>query len=90
MSHASLVGSPALWLLPGLLRTEPTPDHSDKDTLVPGLKEEEEGKEKGSPQCLFRSELLKHTDPQLDRQESLQFLLHHSVPVEVLLLYFYS
>ena len=29
-------------LLPGLLWPEPTPDHRDKDTLVLGLKEEEE------------------------------------------------
>lgn len=39
---------PAQWinqapsLLPGLLLTEPSPDHSDKDILVLGLKEKEE------------------------------------------------
>ena len=33
-------------LLPGLLWPEPTPDHRDKDTLVLGLKEEEEKRER--------------------------------------------
>ena len=33
-------------LLPGLLWPEPTPDHRDQDTLVLGLKEEEEKRER--------------------------------------------
>lgn len=72
MSHASSVGSPASGSC-GLLQTEPTPDHRDKDTLVPGLEEKGEGEGKAAHKPIG-SGLPKHTDPQLDGQGSLEFL----------------
>lgn len=60
--------SPSPSLLPGLLLTEPTPDHSDKDIQVFGPNEkEEENRERQSTNPTGITELIKHTIPSLNR-----------------------